>query len=177
MRQFSFAQVWRAVSKHKTEGRKKKKKKGISGRTNIWEMTAYRREKPEGGTANASQRHWQDSSCGRRNNSSLQTGWQDDCTTAAGRRLNAALTCRGVTLCKEHPAAQTQRLLQPTHQISPVRPYKPTTAGHWMTCKAKQKERLFENWCVTATFRQCNREGLPAQTREAWLLLASAATI
>lgn len=76
MRQLSLSEVclheepW--VCKQRRHGRKKKKKnRGISGKKNIWEMTAYRRVKPEGGTANASQRHWEDSSCGRWNNSSL----------------------------------------------------------------------------------------------------------
>ena len=84
---------------------------GISGKTNIWEMTAFRRVKPEGVTANASQRHWEDSSRGRRNNSSLQnglTGWLHD--SAAGRRLSAALTWREATRCSTHPTEQLQSL-------------------------------------------------------------------
>ena len=104
----------------------RKKEKAISGKTNIWEMTAYRRVKPEGGTANASQRHWEDSSCGRWNNSSLQTGWQDDCMTArrgdaSALLKNSTLTCGEVTCCEKHPTAQNQLWIpRPSFQISPV---------------------------------------------------------
>lgn len=62
MWQFFLFTSGHSECKHTWAGRGKKREKEINGKTNIWEMTAYRRVKPEGGTANASQRHRDDSS-------------------------------------------------------------------------------------------------------------------
>lgn len=137
-------------------------------------MTAFRRVKPEGATANASQRHWEDSSCGRRNNSSLQTGWQDDCMTARRGDASALRSHDG----RRHAAAHIQlNNFNPTNYFPhstclyrcwnrvPFQDFKTNSKQHFkpsrtittfqlMSSKAQQKEGLINVYKFTAMFRQ-----------------------
>ena len=137
-------------------------------------MTAFGRVKPEGVTANASQRHWEDSSCGGRNNSSLQTGWQDDCMTARwgdasvlhshdGRRHAAVhiqlnnfnpknyfpqFTC--LYHCRNHVPFQEFNANSKQH----FKPSRTITPFQQLSSKAQQKEGLINVYKFTAMFRQ-----------------------
>lgn len=119
----------RTVSKHWRDGRKRRREESAGKQIfEKWQPTGERNQREEPQTP---PRDREDSSCGRWNNSSLQTGWRDDCTTARRATPQRRAHMSGGDTLQKHPAAQTRVQLQ----TSPVR--------NLTSCRSKRFIRAF----------------------------------